>query len=119
PDQTQKFVFHLLPSGILNPNTICVIGNGVVIHLETLLEELNILKKSGIEATNRILISDRAHIVFDFHKIIDGLQENQKGDKKIGTTKRGIGPAYGQKIARTGLRMHHLRSPKTFRQLYL
>lgn len=100
-----KFVFHLLPSGVLHKNKVCVIGHGTVIHIPTLLEEIQALKEQGIEVLDNILISDRAHLLFDFHKEIDGLQEEQKGENKVGTTKRGIGPAYTDKIARRGLRM--------------
>lgn len=103
--EATKFVFHLLPSGILHEGKISVIGNGTVIHIPTLLEEIQTLKDQGLDVFNKILLSDRAHLIFDFHKEIDGLQEEQKGDAKVGTTKRGIGPAYTDKIARRGLRM--------------
>lgn len=102
---TQKFVFHLLPSGILHENKVCVIGNGTAIHLPTLLDEINSLKEKGIDVMKRLLISDRAHLIFDYHKEIDALQEELKGDKKVGTTKRGIGPCYADKMNRKGLRM--------------
>lgn len=104
-EETLKFIFHLIPSGILHLNTTAIIGNGVVIHLPTLLEELDTLKKHKVDLTNRLLISDRAHIVFDYHKKIDGLEEEQKGKDKVGTTLRGIGPAYQDKIARRGVRI--------------
>jgi adenylosuccinate synthase len=108
--KSEKFVFHLLPSGILHKDKICVIGNGTVIHLPTLLEEIANLKQQGIDVGGRLKISDRAHIIFEYHKIIDGLQETSKGASKVGTTKRGIGPAYTDKCSRIGLRMGDLLS---------
>jgi adenylosuccinate synthase len=102
--KSEKFVFHLLPSGILRKDKICLIGHGTVIHIPTLLEEIENLKKQGIEINQRLKISDRAHLIFEYHKIIDGIQEDAKGDTKVGTTKRGIGPAYADKINRIGLR---------------
>ncbi len=118
PDEKQKFIFHLIPSGMLTEDKICVIGNGVVLHLETLMEELHVLKEAGINTNGRLLISDRAHLLFDYHKIIDGLQEEMKGDKKVGTTKRGIGPAYTDKIRRNGIRVHEICDFKHFENKY-
>ncbi len=114
----KKYVFHLLPSGMLHESTVCVIGNGVVIHLETMFEELSVLKAAGIKLEGRLLISDRASLLFDYHKVIDGLQEERKGDKKVGTTKRGIGPCYMDKIARSGLRVCDLVDFETFEKKY-
>lgn len=108
PEETIKFVFHLVPAGLMRKNKIAVLGNGVAIHLPTLIEELDTLKKHNIDLTGRLLISDRAHIVFDYHKVIDGLEEEQKGVKKVGTTLRGIGPTYQDKIARRGVRVGEL-----------
>ncbi len=102
--QDKKYIFHLLPSGALHKHTVCVIGNGCVVHLPTLLEELDILEKSGVSIDSRIFISDRVHLLFDYHIAIDGAQEAQKGESKIGTTKRGIGPCYNDKISRKGIR---------------
>jgi adenylosuccinate synthase len=104
-----KYKFHLLPSGILNKKATCVIGNGVVIHLPSFLNELDGLEASGIDYKGRVLISDRAHIVFDFHQAVDGTLEQRLGRNKIGTTKKGIGPAYASKISRNGLRIGDLR----------
>jgi adenylosuccinate synthase len=104
----KKFVFHLLPSGILYPGNICIVGNGCVIDIETLLREIENLKNNNIDIAGRLFVSDRAHVVFDFHKEIDGIQEDSKGDAKIGTTKRGIGPTYTDKIARMGIRIADL-----------
>lgn len=100
-----KFVFHLVPSGILHKGKICVMGNGMVIHLPTFEEELQVLKKNNIDFTGRILLSNRAHLVFEYHKKIDGIQEERKGKNKVGTTLRGIGPSYTDKIQRTGIRL--------------
>lgn len=106
--EVKKFVFHLLPSGILHPGKKCVIGNGCVVHIPTMLEEFEMLQKSGIKAEDRVFISDRVHLLFDYHKLIDGLQEEKKGGKKVGTTMRGIGPCYADKVARFGIRAGEL-----------
>ena len=103
--ETKKFVFHLLPSGILYPHVTCVVGNGVVLHIETMFEELENLKAAGYDVEDRLKISDRVAILFDYHKLMDGAQEDSKGMKKVGTTRRGIGPAYSDKINRRGLRL--------------
>lgn len=114
----KKFVFHLVPSGMLNEGTTCVIGNGVVLHLETLMEEIDLLEENNIKTDGRILISNRAHLLFDYHKIIDGLQEDMKGKKKVGTTKRGIGPCYTDKVRRNGIRVHELMDFEKFEKRY-
>eukprot|EP01117_Protostelium_nocturnum_P001116 TRINITY_DN11438_c0_g1_i1.p1 TRINITY_DN11438_c0_g1~~TRINITY_DN11438_c0_g1_i1.p1 ORF type:complete len:433 (-),score=185.98 TRINITY_DN11438_c0_g1_i1:78-1376(-) len=103
-----KFAFHLLPSGILNPRNECIIGNGCVIHFPTLLKELEALQKQNVDYQKRLFISDRAHIVFDFHQKIDGLSETSLGTQKIGTTGKGIGPAYSDKVNRNGIRVSDL-----------
>eukprot|EP00565_Helicotheca_tamesis_P006064 CAMPEP_0185736118 /NCGR_PEP_ID=MMETSP1171-20130828/26955_1 /TAXON_ID=374046 /ORGANISM="Helicotheca tamensis, Strain CCMP826" /LENGTH=530 /DNA_ID=CAMNT_0028406631 /DNA_START=42 /DNA_END=1634 /DNA_ORIENTATION=+ len=105
----KKYKFHLLPSGILNEKATCVIGNGVVIHLPSFLNELDSLTSNGIEYQGRVKISDRAHIVFDFHQTVDGQIESRLGRNKIGTTRKGIGPAYASKIQRNGLRVGDLQ----------
>ncbi len=104
----KKFIFHLMPSGALYPKTTNIIGNGCVVHIPTFLEEVKILKENGINIDGRVFISDRAHLIFEYHKIIDGLQEERKGKNKVGTTRRGIGPAYTDKISRIGIRVHEL-----------
>jgi adenylosuccinate synthase len=114
----KKYKFHLLPSGILNPKATCVIGNGVVVHLPSFLNELDGLKLSGVEYAGRVLVSDRAHIVFDFHQQVDGKQEAGLGRHKIGTTKKGIGPAYASKISRNGLRVGDLQNWEYFEQRF-
>ncbi|KAL4139677.1 hypothetical protein PRIC2_003172 [Phytophthora ramorum] len=105
----KKYKFHLVPSGILNPNAICIIGNGVVVHLPSFLEELEGLKRMGVDYEGRILISDRAHMVLDLHQEVDGINELRRGRNKIGTTKKGIGPAYSSKMLRNGVRVGDLR----------
>ncbi|MCI4376582.1 hypothetical protein PGIGA_G00190120 [Pangasianodon gigas] len=111
-----EYDFHLLPSGIINPNVTAFIGNGVVIHLPGLFEEAekNERKGKGLEGwEKRLVISDRAHIVFDFHQAVDGVQEQerqQQAGKNLGTTKKGIGPVYSAKAARSGLRICDLLS---------
>ncbi len=109
---------HLLPSGILTPSCVSVIGNGVVVHLPALVAELTSVDLSPALAVGRLLISDRAHVVFDFHQTIDGLIEAALGDKKLGTTKRGIGPAYADKAGRRGLRIADVLDD-TFEQRFL
>ncbi len=118
PSEKKKFVFHLVPSGMLNKETICVIGNGVVLHLPTLFEELDLLNESGIATHERMFVSDRTHLVFEYHKIIDGIQEEMKGAKQVGTTKRGIGPCYTDKVRRNGIRVHELLDFENFEKKY-
>lgn len=112
----QEFKLHLIPSGILYPEKLCLIGNGVVIDPMVLLKELEYLKGRGI-STDNLRISPRAHIIMPYHKVLDELIEENKGDKKIGTTKRGIGPAYMDKAARVGIRVVDLMDREEFEQL--
>ena len=114
----KKYKFHLLPSGILNEEAICVIGNGVVIHLPSFLEELEGLTGNDIQWKNRVLVSDRAHLVFDFHQQVDGRNEQTLGRHKLGTTKKGIGPAYASKISRNGIRVGELQEWTTFERRF-
>ena len=112
---TKKYVLHLIPSGILRRQKVCVIGNGVVIDPVSLVGEIETLKRQGVKiGRNQLLISDAAHVVFPYHRLLDELREAKKGRNKIGTTKRGIGPAYGDKAARTGIRMCDLVQPELF-----
>jgi hypothetical protein len=101
----KKFAFHLLPCGMLHEGKVNIIGNGIVLDLPTLFTELDSLTEAGIDYTGRLKISDRAHLLFDAHKILDGQQEAALGDANIGTTKRGIGPCYSSKATREGLRV--------------
>jgi adenylosuccinate synthase len=112
--ESQKFIFHLLPSGVLHKDKICVIGNGLVVHIPTLIDEIHHLKEKGIDLRGRLFISDRTHIIFNYHRDIDGIQEERKGDSKVGTTLRGIGPAYTDKISRRGIRMGDLKNFSAF-----
>jgi adenylosuccinate synthase len=108
-------ILHLIPSGILHSGKTCVIGNGVVVDPAVLLEEIQTLKKAGYQKNLRLLrISDRAHVILPHHKIIDQLREKQAGRAKIGTTGRGIGPCYEDKVARRGIRMGEFLQPKLF-----
>ena len=110
-----EYKFHLVPSGILYPQVECVIGNGVVIDLEVLLQELDGLTARGIDCSG-LKISDRAHLILPYHRQMDAWQEAGKAEKKIGTTKRGIGPAYMDKAARDGLRLCDLLNWPVFQE---
>ena len=107
----EKFAFHLLPSGILNENIKAVLGNGVVIDPKVLTNEINDLKEHGLKVNN-LYISDKAHVIFPYHIVMDNILEENRGENKIGTTKRGIGPAYCDKFERTGIRMGDFISDK-------
>ena len=109
----KKFALRLIPSGILNPNTINVIGNGIVFDPKGFFEEIEMLESNGI-CTKNIKISDRAHVVFPYHKELDGLAEEARGDNKIGTTKKGIGPCYMDKTERSGIRVCDLMNKEVF-----
>ncbi|MBM3858630.1 MAG: adenylosuccinate synthase [Verrucomicrobia bacterium] len=111
---TEKYVLHLVPSGILYPGKLNIIGNGVVVDPAALLEEINHLQSRRIAVNGNLLVSNRAHLVFPYHRLLDSIREEQKGKRKIGTTKRGIGPAYADKVARTGLRVVDLLTPEKF-----
>lgn len=104
-----KFAFHTMPSGILNKNCKTVIGNGVVVNPEDLLKEIDNLKANGYDCSN-LYISDKAHVIFPYHMAFDAMQEELRGVRKIGTTRRGIGPAYEDKYQRCGIRMEDLIS---------
>lgn len=100
-----QIILHQIPSGILWPHTVCVIGNGVVVDPQVFLDEFNFVKNRGIDVDGRLLISDRAHLILPYHRKLDFENEEQQGDNKIGTTGRGIGPAYVDKLGRIGLRV--------------
>ena len=112
----EKYVLHLIPSGILRKSKTCVIGNGVVLDPVALVVEIEGLRKRGVKVEKNLLISDTAHLVLPYHQALDGLRETQKGSKKIGTTKRGIGPAYADKASRTGLRTGDLLRPDVLKE---
>jgi adenylosuccinate synthase len=113
---SKKFVLHLIPSGILRRGKACVIGNGVVVDPVSLVEEIKGLQKIGVKIDRNLFLSETAHIVFPYHRELDEQREILKGKNKIGTTKRGIGPAYGDKAARVGLRMIDLINPERFQE---
>lgn len=105
----KKYVLHLIPSGILHEGKVCVIGHGVVIDPSALIEEIEMLRDEGIDVSGRLKISDKAHVIFPYHCKIDELREaKKKKGKKIGTTKRGIGPCYADKVSRVGIRIADL-----------
>jgi adenylosuccinate synthase len=113
----QQYICHLIPSGILYEDKKCLIGNGVVVDPEVLLEEIGDLKKAGIEVTpKRLSLSDKAHLIMPYHRAIDLAREEAKGKGRIGTTGRGIGPCYEDKMARTGVRAVDLTEPETLEE---
>ena len=117
-DGKKKYVLHLIPSGVLRAKKKkCVIGNGVVIDPVHLVSEIEGLRKQGIDVKGNLFVSETAHLVFPYHRLLDAQKESSKGKNKIGTTKRGIGPAYGDKAARTGIRMVDLMNPEVFTAL--
>ncbi|MGI6685543.1 MAG: adenylosuccinate synthase [Bacillota bacterium] len=109
----EEYKLHLIPSGILYPNTLCVIGNSVVVDIVTMFKEIDELTERGI-STAGLRISERAHVIMPYHRKLDELQEEGKGANKIGTTKRGIGPAYVDKASRIGIRMVDLLDREVF-----
>ena len=114
----KKFAFHLVPSGIINKNTIGVIANGVIIDPDVLLEEINILKKEGINLSKKLVISPRCHLIMPYHKELDQAYENARGKNKLGTTKRGIGPTYSDKVSYNGIRLYELINWKIFKEKF-
>jgi len=114
----QKFVLKLIPSGILQPGVQAVIGNGVVIDLAALGQEMAVLEASGIRVQNQLCISNRAHVIFPFHRLVEKMSEARENRIPIGTTARGIGPCYEDKTGRRGIRIADLYDPESFRTLY-
>jgi adenylosuccinate synthase len=108
----KKFVLHLIPSGILHEGVTCIIGNGVVVDPQALFKEIEELSTLGVQVGDRLLISDRAHLILPYHRELDVLSEARRGERKIGTTSRGIGPAYEDKIGRRGIRVCDLVDTK-------
>ncbi|KAG0205458.1 phosphoribosylaminoimidazole carboxylase ade2 [Mortierella sp. NVP41] len=113
-----KYDFHMLPSGLVNEHCTSIVGAGVVVHVPSFFEELTNLEKKGLDCTGRLFVSDRAHLVFDIHQIIDGLKELELGRGSIGTTRKGIGPTYSSKASRSGLRVHHLYNFEEFSEKF-
>lgn len=111
-----KFALHLVPSGIFNPKSKSIISNGVVVDLEVLLQEIDMLEKNAILTKNRLFVSPRCHIIMPYHKILDKLYEEIKGKRKTGTTGRGIGPVYADKVSYNGIRIWDLMDKKVFSQ---
>jgi len=111
----EEFILHLIPSGILHAGRTCIIGNGLVVDPQALLEEVDLLESKGIEVGPNLLISDQAHLIFPYHKKMDKLKEQKKGKGKIGTTGRGIGPCYTDKAARCGIRVADLIDDEVFK----
>lgn len=112
---SETFILHLIPSGILHKKKICVIGNGVVIDLEALFREIDTLEKRGVKVHGRLLVSEQAHLLFPYHRLLDQIKEESVSKKEmIGTTKRGIGPCYADKMARRGIRVADLKNLNYF-----
>ncbi|KAG0672678.1 hypothetical protein C6P40_004939 [Pichia californica] len=107
-----KYDFHMLPSGLVNPNCLNLVGSGVVVHLPSFFDELSKIENQGLKCRDRLFLSSRAHLVFDFHQRVDKLREAELSNNKksIGTTGKGIGPTYSTKASRSGIRVHHLVS---------
>jgi len=112
----ETIILHLIPSGILHRNKICIIGNGVVIDPAALLTEIDYLKARKINVNNKLRISDQAHLIFPYHKVLDKLKEEKFRKTKIGTTGRGIGPCYTDKVARCGIRVVDILNPRIFKE---
>src|ERR1700728_2348754 len=111
-----KYILQLIPSGILRPDKKAVIGAGTVVDPAALVAELENLKKSGVEVRGRLFLSNRAHVIFPYHREMDKAAESARGEAKIGTTSRGIGPAYEDKMARRGIRVCDMRDTERFRE---
>src|ERR1700754_1844166 len=111
-----KFVLRLIPSGILHDGVVCVIGNGLVVDPQAFFAEVDELAKHGIDVSQRLFVSDKAHLILPYHRDLDLLSEARRGERKIGTTSRGLGPAYEDKIPRRGIRGADLNDPKGLEQ---
>lgn len=111
----EKYILHLIPSGILHEKTTCVIGNGVVIDPRALLQEIELLESKGVRVQGRLYISHRAHLITPYHKLLDHAKESKDAGQKIGTTGRGIGPAYVDKVNRMGIRIVDLLDRETLK----
>ncbi|MBV8842881.1 MAG: adenylosuccinate synthetase, partial [Bryobacterales bacterium] len=114
----KKFVLKLIPSGILRGGVLAVIGNGVVVDLAALIEEMGTLEAAGIDVRRNLRISNRAHVIFPFHRLVEKMSEARENRIPIGTTARGIGPCYEDKIGRRGIRIADLFDSESFRLLY-
>jgi adenylosuccinate synthase len=114
----KKFILKLIPSGILRPGVQAVIGNGVVVDLAALAEEMAMLTAAGVDVVSQLRISNRAHVIFPFHRLVEKMSEARENRIPLGTTARGIGPCYEDKIGRRGIRIADLYDPDSFRVLY-
>jgi len=110
----EKYVFHLLPSGVLHPDKVGILGDGMVVDPSSFLGEIDFLRQKGKDVSGRLFLSPKAHLVLPYHRILDGIYENIRGGGKLGTTGRGIGPAYEDKVARWGIRVGDLEDEKLF-----
>lgn len=111
-----KFAMHLIPSGVFYKNTKAIIANGTVLDLQVLVDEIEMLKKAGVNFTNRLIISPRCHIIMPYHKLLEKVYEKAKGNGKTGSTGRGIGPVYADKVSYNGIRITDLFDKKLFRE---
>lgn len=109
----EKYVLHLIPSGILHQGATCLIGSGMVVNLRELMDEMQTLRDAGVSVEDRLRIACRSHVLFPYHQFLDSQAEEELGDEKIGTTQKGIGPAYEDKVRRQGLRLIDFESPET------
>ena len=114
----KKYPFHLMPSGILNKKTVGVIGNGVIIDPEVLITEIKQLQAEGMDLANKLIISPRCHLIMPYHKALDEAYENARGKNKLGTTKRGIGPTFADKVSYNGIRLYELFNFKYFEEKF-
>ncbi len=113
----EQTILHLIPSGILHPNVVCIIGNGTVLDPAVLIGELDGVAQAGCQVDGRLFISDSAHVILPHHKVLDNAQEKFRGKNKLGTTGRGIGPAYADKADRFGIRMGDMIHAERFKQM--
>ncbi len=109
------FKLRLTPNGLLNPKTVCVIGPGVVVNLDTLIKESEMFQNSGLDLSDRLWISPRCHVVMPYHPMIEAVYEQAKGAGRTGTTKRGMGPVFADKVSYNGIRLYDLADEKKFR----
>ena len=112
----EKFILHLLPAGILRPGTVCIIGTGVVVDPVALMDEIKQVESAGISLKDRLFVSHQAHLIMPYHKLLDQISEQRTDRKKIGTTGRGIGPAYVDKFSRVGIRIVDLLDRECLRE---
>jgi len=115
----KKYAFHLIPSGILHKKTVGIISNGTILDLDVLTSEIELLEQEGFDLEKKLIISDRCHIILPYHKALDEAYENARGKNKLGTTKRGIGPAFADKVSYNGIRLYELKNWETFVEKFI